>query len=67
MLRILLLAYTISFIGAQNEKKQLVEFINLNNKKVRKVINHVSKRWLRFQKRLENADAIGLFSFIFSV
>ena len=44
----------IIFLGVQNKtKKQLRKFINLNNNEVRKVINHVSTRWLNFRKCLE--------------
>ena len=44
-MKILLLTYTITSAGVQNEKKkQLRDFTNFRNNKVRKVITHISAK-----------------------
>ena len=53
MLKILLLAYTVTFAGVQNKKNQLREFMNFKNNKFRKTTNHISTRRLSFEKYLE--------------
>ena len=50
----LLLTYTITFAGVQNKKSQLREFMNFDKNEVRKVINHVSTRWVSLRTCLES-------------
>ena len=41
------------FCRSAKQKNQLREFMNFKNNKVRKVVNHVSTRWLSLGKCLE--------------
>ena len=41
-----------NFHKSEKLKKQLREIMNFNNNEVRKIINHVSARWLRIEKCL---------------
>ena len=44
------------FRRSAKRKKQLREFLNVNNNEVRKVINHVSSRWLNLGKYLRRCS-----------